>query len=343
MANFSLNFGTAPGGDTDILSGSIDWTRSGQYAKLNLYSDRKDIETTMSTFEDPETDTLSDSLPLEENYDTDLEATWTTDLSLTDTDYNDVYVRYAIKSDSDRLKDVDEESGNSPRGYREFRDNLVLFQDLITPTDSDKNQMTAYGFLETEEDTWERLKEVQFDLKTDNTQDAPSVFFMAKAAQVDAAKDKQKVLTTTIKGFTRQRVESIDAQPTLTDFVPFLVMIRPEYQYQIVADSYRESPTGSQKTGPGVDDGLEMILWTADTVSRLRQQNVQVSLILDGDFEIDDGGTDRPIEVGDFLEIIAFQYANIGGVSAPLSIDAPVLDVQYDPENDNTTIMVGKV
>lgn len=338
MANFSLNFGTAPGADTDILSGSIDWTRAGQYASLNLYSDRKDIETTMST-----TGTLTDSMPLEENYDTTLEGSWTQDLSKEEAKYNDVYVRYATDPTAARLKTIDDESGKSPRGYREFRDNLVLFQDIITPADSDKDQISAYGFLETSGGTWERFKEVQYVLKTDNQQDAPSVYFMSKATLIDSDKAKEKVLTATIKGLTRIRVESVDTKPTLTDFAPFLVMQRPEYQFQEVADSYRESPTGSQKIGPGVNDSTAMVFWTADTVGRLRQANTQVSLLLDGDFEIDDGGTDRPIEVGDFLEIIAFQYSNIGGVDAPMTIDAPVLDVQYDPQSDNTTIMVGKV
>jgi len=339
MANFSLAHGTAAGGDNDILSGSIDWTRSGQYSKLYLYSGRKDIETTVST-----TGGLANTLPLEKNYDPSLEASWTQDLANSDADYNDVYVRYAIKSDAVRLKTIDQESGKSPRGYREFKNNLVLYQDPVTPVNSDTNQISAYGFVETAEDVWRRLKEAKFSkIKTDNGQDAPSVYFGSSASVVDSNKANEKVITATVKGMTRTLIPSVDTQPTTTDFIPFLVMQRDEYQYQTLENSYRLSPMGTQKTGNGFNDSVAMVFWTADTVSRLRQKNVQLNLVLDGDFEITDGGTDRPIEVGDFLEIISFRYSNIGGSDSPMTVNAPVLSVQYDPQNDNTTITVGKV
>jgi hypothetical protein len=346
MASFTLTYGTGIL-DNEILSGSIDWTRSGQYSLLHLYSDRKDIETTMSTFQDPVLPAppiaLTGSLPLEKNYDDTLEASWTTALANSDTAYNDVYVRYTVKSDAERFQVIDGESSKSPRGYREFRNNLVLFQDAVTPANSDKDQMSAYGFVK-ELAGWKRLKEAKFSkVGTANEQDAPSMYFLSSAAVINDNKANEKVFTATVKGLTRLQVTSVDTQPTLTDFIPFLVMQRPEYQYQTVESSYRKSPTGSTKTGDGFNDSTKMVFWTADTVSRLRQQNIHTTLVLDGDFEIDDGGTDRPIENGDFLSDILMYYSNIGGVDQLMPVNAPVLSVQYDPQSDNTTIVVGKV
>jgi len=337
MADFNLAMGTSgAGGDNDILSGSITWSRDGQYSLIRAYSERKEIETTFST-----TGTLTDSFPLEKNYDATLEGSWTTVLADKETKYNDVYVRYATDPTSARLKAIDEESSKSPRGYRSFKDNLVKLIDLVTPANNDVDSMTAYGFVESGED-WKRLREASFSkIQSDNDQDVPSLYFGAKAPVVNINKANEKVITTTMNGYTRILRENIDDQPTLTDYVPAIMYQRPEYKFQIIDKSYRASPDAASKTAVGTNDELSMIFFIAEMAARLRQQNIQVTLVLDGDWEIP--AETKPIEVGDTLGIILFRNTNIGGVDEIMSIDSPVTSVQYDPMTDNTTIIVGRV
>jgi len=341
MADFDLAMGTSgSGGDNDILSGSITWSRDGQYSLIRAYSDRKEIETTFST-----TGGLTDSFPLEKNYDSSLEGAWTAVLADSDTSYNDVYVRYATDPTAARLKSIDEESvpiiqvNRSPRGYRSFKDNLVRLIDFITPANNDVDSMTAYGFVNTP--PWARLRESSFSkIQSDNEQNVPSLYFGSRAGVVDTHKANEKVITATMNGYTRILRENIDTQPTLTDFIPAIMYQRPEYKFQIIDKSYRESPDSASKTGVGTNDELSMVFFIAEMAARLRQQNIQVTLTLDGDWEIP--AETRPIEVGDTLGIILFRNTNIGGVDEIMNIDSPVLSVQYDPNTDNTNIVVGR-
>jgi len=75
----------------------------------------------------------------------------------------------------------------------------------------------------------------------------------------------------------------------------------------------------------------------------MRQQNTSINLLLDGDFEINDGGTDRPLVAGDILTTLVSKVTVIGAAgNETLTLNLPVISVQYDAQSDNTSITLGR-
>lgn len=343
MANFSLNLGNSAGSGTDIISGSIVFSREGQYGRVHVYGDRRDIETTIST-----TAALTGSLGLQKNYDETLEAgdagpppipAWTKDLALEDVRYNQVYVRYAVDPQSDRWRIIDSGKtlSKSPRGYRAFK-NLLIKQS------TDNDEQAGYGFVK-EGTAWKRLKEKGFSrVNFDEDANVPSVYFDSNPSIIDQFKAEEKVYTCRLKGFMRIFERSGQSIPavTTTDFSPFKTVFRDVYKGQLIFNSYRKSPSSSSTTGSGQDDTTNAISWATQEALRLRQKNYSVNLVLQGDFEIDDSGL-RPIVEGDVLETIVTRTSNLGAATdETLAIDLPVLSVQYKPSTDTTIISVGR-
>ena len=330
MANFSLNFGES---DTDVLAGSISFSREGQFGRVQLFSDRKDIETTVS-----DDGTLTDSLPLQKYYNDSLEAGWSKELSLKETKYNDVFVRFVVDPGATKWHTIDGVGGESPRGYRSFKEQLIKLS-------TDNDEQSPYGFVNADGSEWKRLKESGFTLTVEANTPVSYCRFDAPGATIQTFKDDEKVITIGLKGFTRLLVASTQTIPLLstTDFSPFTCIFRDIYKHQEATDSYRKSPDEAVTDGVGQDDTTPMETWAGTTAERLRQANTSLNLLIDGDFEIDDGGTDRPLIPGDILTTLVSKVTVIGAsADETLTLNLPVLSVQYDPQSDNTSITVGR-
>ena len=340
MSDFSLTLGTNPADPLalpQIVSGNVDWDRSGQYNGVFVYGKQKKIETTLSTTAgDP-----ADSTGLDKNYDDTLEASWTPDLSKKDVKYNQVYVRYTTSPLSGVYANYDHEDNKTPIGYRDFEPNLVR-EYTVGGVPVDEDDQLAYGFVKKGAE-WERLKESGFLLDASNEGNAPSLKFIANATTTDNNKGNLKAVTISLSGYTRQ-VTTNYVMPTNTDFAPYKTMVKDQYRNESIYQSRRLDPSNTVTDGPGVKDSTEQDSYTTTIGERDKQSNISATLVLDGDFEINDGGL-RSLRMGDRLTTIKMylQPGALGGPTHDITINLPITNVQYNPDIDTTTITVGRI
>jgi hypothetical protein len=349
MSDFQLIIG---GNNAEIVGGDISWDMSGQYYRTMTYTDRKKIETTIATTGSGVTSTAT----LKKNYDATLEASWTPALSLTDTKYSQVYTRYYLDPNDSQYAvwDAGISGGDpySPLGFRKFMPTLVREYTLAPPAAPvavDDDEQQPYGFLK-RGTSWTRLKESGFLFGFENEENAPSVYFKSKAATTSINKANPKSATIALKGFSR--ITSYDTSATTlttTDYMPTTVMLKDQFRYEDITNSRRSSPSSAATTADGIYDYDEMQSYTTTISERNAQNNITTNLVLDGDFEIQDAdyitGPNplglRAIKMGDRLTTIKM----VEGVTIirTLNINLPVIDVDFAPNMDQTTISVGRV
>lgn len=349
MSDFQLIIG---GTKPEVVGGDISWDMSGQYYRTMTYTARKKIETSIATAGSGVTSTAT----LKKNYDASLEGSWTPALSLKETKYSQVYTRYYLDPNDSQYAVFDSTiAGGDPYsavGFRQFLPTLVREYTLAppaapVPVDADEQQ--PYGFLKSGSD-WVRLKEGGFILGYENEENVPSIYLKSKAATTDSNKGNPKAVTISLEGLSRlSSYDTAAVTLTATDYMPTTTMVKDQFRYESIKNSRRESPSEAATTADGLYDFTAFESYTKTISERNAQNNISSTLTLDGDFEIQDAdlisGPNplglRSIKMGDRLTTI--KMADGVTIIRTLNINLPVVDVDYVPEADQTTISIGRV
>jgi hypothetical protein len=310
MADISISY-------ADIEGGNINFSRDSQYFGVMTYGAKKKIETTLSLGAE-----LATNLTLEPNWDDATEATWSESNVADDAArYNNTYSRYSTDFDDFYWSSLESEGGFSPRGYREFDGSLVQLS-------GDPVEESAVSWVEeTGSGNYIRSREEGFTVSIDNSANVPSVKWSGNFNTIDAAKDKIKYITLSLRGMTRLFADVDILDETEVAFSPFTVETTDRYVFEDAIDSYRDSPgAATPTTETGNNDGTNIVLNTVNKTSKYSELSNTGSIILRGDYSV---------SVGD-------KITTITGAGFTKTINALVVSKNYLFETDQTAIQIGR-
>ena len=331
----NLNIGNAEG---TITGGSLTFSREGMFYLIIGKGDSTKVETTFTT------DKTSNTIKFDKDWNTGLEVTFDANIGL-DANYNDVWTKFQIDPNDVDLMKADESdlhgdaSGDKGiEGYRELENRLVKRNAGGDGYDS------GTGFWK--DSTWKTLKALKGGMQANNQEKPYVKYSVTDQVAISSLKSKNVGATTIMRSFHRIISTSPDVASAATTtplftlgFVPFQVMIKDRFRYERAYNSFRDAPGDTTVTETVRDDQTDLDDYVQTKADKFAIQSVNGRVTLQGIQDFNLGETIGNIIIDSEGQPTAENFG-LGG--AAVKVQASVLSISHDYQNNRTTLELGR-
>lgn len=322
----AVNFTVGADVEGGAKRASLNFTLEGLYFACLVSGNYRVFETNFAF------DQLTDVVPLVKQWDPGLEASYPDNSAdITDSQWGDVWAKYAADPESVEWKNFDEDNGESPRGYRKFLSRLTVKENGAF--------RTGVGWLY-DGSTWA----VNYDKKnlvslTPDNGDIPSIRFRSSQEQAfkvlnlnGTSNDVGAV--TSIKGFTTT-VRSSPDFATLkdvfgADYYPWIALQKSRYRYEKAVGSFRNDFNGSQSNDVEIDEQGALADNADNQMTKFGTQNITGQIVLQGEVKIPQGET---------VGVINTFFRNQPDF---ITINSPIRATSYNNWTNETSVEIGR-